>query len=179
MTRNDLNVETWPISGWIATITATSEPPAAASAEPSPKVIRWMRCTSMPQTWATSRLWDTARIALPSRVDRRNTKAPRVIAMAKPQVASRGLEMAKGPTTKEPVRYSTERRSEVKASWARFTSAIEKPKVSSSDESSGASTTRRTRKRCSATPTRKRSGIDISRERYGLRLIYWKSQNVV
>src|SRR6267142_2666216 len=167
MTRNDLNVETWPISGWIATITATSEPPAAASAEPSPKVIRWMRCTSMPQTWATSRLWDTARIALPSRVDRRNTKAPRVIAMAKP------------PTTKEPVRYSTERRSEVKASWARFTSAIETPKVSSSDESSGASTTRRTRKRCSATPTRKRSGIDTSRERYGLRLIYWKSQNVV
>jgi hypothetical protein len=39
------------------------------------------------------------------------------------------------------------------------------PKVSRSEDSSGASTTRRTRKRCSTTPTRKRSGIEISRER--------------
>ena len=62
-----------------------------------PKVIRWMRCTSMPHTWATSRLWDTARIALPSRVDRRNTKAPTVIAMAKAQAASRDFERANGP----------------------------------------------------------------------------------
>ena len=65
--------------------------------------------------------------------------------------------------------YSTERRSEVKASWARFTSAIEIPKVSSSEDSSGASTTRRTRKRCSATPITKSTGIETSSERYGLK----------
>ena len=81
----------------------------------------------------------------------------------------RGLESAKGPTTKDPVRYSTERRSEVNASWARLTSAIETPKVSRSEESSGASTTRRTRKRCSATPTTNSTGIDMRIERYGLR----------
>ena len=138
-----------------------------------------MRCTSIPHTWATSRLWETARIALPSRVARRNTNEAAVIAMAKAHAASRGFESAKGPTTKDPVRYSTERRSEVNASWARLTSAIDTPKVSRSEESSGASTTRRTRKRWSASPTRKSSGIDRRIERYGLRPKRWKSQKVV
>ena len=115
-----------------------------------PKAIRWMRCTSIPQTCATSRLWETARIALPSRVACRKTKAAAVMTMAKPQAIEPRLREREGPERRRsPVRYSTERRSEVNASWARFTSAMETPKVSSSEDSSGASTTRRTRKRWS------------------------------
>src|SRR5712691_6205282 len=167
------------MSGWMATMTATSEPPAAARAEAMPKANMWMRWTSMPHTWATSRLWDTARSALPSLAFWRNTKAAVVIRIAKEQAMMRDLENANGPQTKEPVRYSTERRSEVKASCAMFTSAIETPKVSSSEESSGASTTRRTSNHCSSTPITKSSGMDTRSERYGFRPSQWKSQKVV
>src|SRR6266545_1556710 len=167
------------MSGWIATITATSEPPAAARAEAMPKAIRWIRCTLTPQTWATSRLWETARMALPSRVDFRNRNAATVMKTANPQAITRDLEKANGPRTKEPVRYSTERRSEVNASWARLTSAMDTPKVSSSEDSSGASTTRPTSVPCSARPTRNSTGMDTSRERYGLSHSQWKSQKVV
>src|SRR5262245_56481292 len=163
----------------MATMTATSEPPAAASAEAMPKAIMWMRCTSIPQTWATSRLWDTARMALPRRARCRKAKAAPVIATAKAQAITRDVEKANGPSTKEPVRYSTERRSEVKASWARFTSPMATPKVRSSDDSSGASTTRRTRVRCRSMPTANSSGIDTSSERYGFRPNQLNSQNVV
>ena len=58
-------------------------PPAAASADPMPKVIMWMRATLMPHTCATSRLWDTARMALPRRVSLRKRNAPAVMTMAK------------------------------------------------------------------------------------------------
>jgi hypothetical protein len=85
--------------------------------------------------------------------------------MAKAQAMTRDLEKAKGPSTKEPVRYSTERRSAVKASWARFTRAMEIPKVRRSEESSGASTTRLTKSRCSTTPTTKRRGMVTRSER--------------
>ena len=146
-------------------MTATSDPPAAARAEPIPKASMWMRPTSMPQTWATSRLCETARTALPRRVFRRNRKAAVVMTMAKAQAMTRDLEKANGPHTKEPVRYSTERRSAVKASWARFTMAMDTPNVRRSEESSGASTTRRTKRRCKAMPTRKRSGIVTRSER--------------
>src|SRR6266542_19064 len=146
------------MSGWIATMTATR-------AEATPKAIMWMRCTLTPQTWATSRLWETARMALPSRVFWRNRKAATVMRIANPQAMTRDLEKAKGPKTKEPVRYSTERRSEVNASWARLTMAMDTPKVSSSEDSSGASTTRPTSVRWSARPTRNSTGMDTSRER--------------
>jgi len=66
------------------------------------------------------------------------------------------------------VRYSTERRSEVKRSWARLTSAIETPKVSSSEESSGASTTRKTSVRSRRTPTTKSIAMLTGTVRYGL-----------
>src|SRR5262245_46632268 len=98
---------------------------------------------------------------------------------AKAQAITRDFEKAKGPTTKEPVRNSTERRSEVKASCARFTSAIETPNMSSSEDSSGASTTRLTSVRWSTRPTRKSAGIDTSSERYGLSPNQLKSQKVV
>ena len=71
---------------------------------------------------------------------------------------------------------STERRSEVKASWAKFTRAMEMPKVRSSEDSSGASTTRRTRKCCSATPSRNTTGIETRSERYGFSPTVLKSQ---
>ena len=48
-------------------------------------------------------------------------------AIANAQAITRDLENANGPQTKEPVRYSTERRSAVKVSWARLTTAIEMP----------------------------------------------------
>ena len=76
------------------------------------------------------------------------------MAMAMAQAITRDLEKAKGPRTKEPVRYSTARRSEVKASCATLTSAMDTPKVRSSEDSSGASTTRRTRKRWRSMPRR-------------------------
>jgi len=85
--------------------------------------------------------------------------------MAKAQAITRDFEKAKGPRTKDPVRYSTERRSAVKVSWARFTSAIEMPKVRRRVESSGASTTRLTKSRCSTIPTTKRTGMETTRER--------------
>ena len=47
-----------------------------------PNAIRWMRCTSIPQTMATSRLCEVARIALPSFVFWRKTNASAVIAAA-------------------------------------------------------------------------------------------------
>jgi hypothetical protein len=149
----------------MATMTATSEPPAAARAQATPKASMWMRWTLMPQTWATSRLCETARRALPGRVFCRNQNAAAVIRMATAQAMTRDLEKAKGPTRKEPVRYSTERRSEVNMSWARLTIPMETPKVSSSEDSSGASTTRRTRRRWSTTPTTNSVGIEIRSER--------------
>src|SRR5216684_4232946 len=133
----------------MATITATREPPAAARAEATPKASMWIRCTLMPHTWATSRLCDTARRALPRRVFWRNQKAPAVISIAKTQAMTRALEKANGPRMNDPVRYSTDRRSEVNISWARLTIAMDTPKVSSSED------------------------------RYGLRPNQWKSQNVV
>ena len=79
----------------------------------------------------------------------------------------RGLENASPPTIQEPVRYSTVRRLEVKASWVRFTSAIEMPKVSRSEESSGAPTTRNTSARCSRRPTTNSAAIDRGTVRNG------------
>src|SRR5256886_2795791 len=159
MTRKDLKVQVCPISGWMATITAMRAPPAAARADATPKVTRWMRCTSIPQTIATSRLCEVARMALPSLVHPRKRKDSPVSVPAKTNATTRVFERANGPTTHAPVRYSTERRSEVKRSWARFTSAIETPKVSSSEESSGASTTRKTSVRSRTTPTTKRTAM--------------------
>ena len=167
MTRKDLNVQTWPISGWIATITARSAPPAAARAVASPKVSMWIRRTSMPQTIATSGLCDVARIALPSRVRCRKRKASAVTPAAKANATRRVFDRANGPSGMEPVRYSTARRSDVKASCARFTSPIETPNVSSSEESSGASTTRKTSDRWSTTPTTNSAAIVTGTERYG------------
>src|SRR3990172_8410675 len=163
----------------MATITAISVPPAAASAEATPKVIMWIRWTLIPQTWATSRLWETARMALPRRVCPRNQNAPAVITSAKAQAITRDLEKANGPRTKDPVRYSTDRTSEVKASWARLTRAMDTPNVSSSEDSSGASTTRRTSRRWRTTPTANSAGMDTRSERYGSRPSHWKSPNVV
>ena len=160
MTRNDLKVQIWPISGWMATMTAMSVPPAAASAAANPKVIRWMRPTLMPHTMATSRLCDVARMALPSFVLRRNTKTAAVMMAAKTNATMRDFDTANGPTTKDPVRNSTARRSDVNASWARFTTAIEMPKVRSSEDSSGASTTRKTSVRSSSMPITKSAAID-------------------
>jgi hypothetical protein len=62
---------------------------------------------------------------------------------------------------------STARRSEVNASWARFTSAIEIPKVSRSEDSSGASTTRKTSVRCSRSPTTNSTAIATGTVRKG------------
>ena len=154
-------------------------PPAAASAEASPKASMWMRWTLMPQTWATSRLCDTARMALPSRVFWRNRKASAVIAAANRHAMTRDFENAKGPMRNEPVMNSTERRSEVKASWARFTRAMEMPKVRSSEDSSGASTTRRTRKCCRRTPITNTTGIETRSERYGFSPTVLKSKYVM
>jgi hypothetical protein len=85
-------------------------------------------------------------MAFPSLVFCRNRNASAVIPAANRHAITRDFEKAKGPTRNEPVRNSTERRSEVKASWAMFTRAIEMPKVRRSEDSSGASTTRRTKK---------------------------------
>src|SRR3989338_3055017 len=158
----------------MATITATKVPPAAASAEAAPKVIRWIRWTLIPQTWATSRLWETARMALPSRVFFRSMNAPAVITRAKTQAITRDLEKANGPRMKDPVRYSTDLRSELKPSWVRFTSAMETPNISSSEDSSRASTTRRTSRRWRTTPTTNSAGMDTRSERYGFRQSHWK-----
>ena len=98
---------------------------------------------------------------------------------AKPKAITRDFENAKGPSTKEPVRYSTERRSEVNVSWAMFTRPMATPKVRSSEDSSGASTTRRTRKRWSTRPIANRSGIETRSDTYGLRPSQRNSQNVV
>src|SRR5438094_7653069 len=163
----------------MATITATSVPPVAASAEATPKASMWMRWTLMPHTWATSRLWETARRALPRRVFWRNQNAPAVITMATAQAITRALEKANGPRAKDPVRYSTDLRSDVKESWARLTRAIDTPNVRSSEDSSGASTTRRTSRPWRTTPTRNSRGMDTRSERYGFRPNQWKSQNVV
>src|SRR6266849_684124 len=146
-------------------MTATSEPPAAARAEPMPNAIMWMRPTLTPQTWATSRLWETARMALPSRVVFRKTNADAVMTSANPHAIRRDLEKANGPRTKEPVRYSTERRSDVNTSWARLTRAMDTPKVRSSEDSSGASTTWLTSILWIATPTMKSSGMETRRDR--------------
>src|SRR5712692_2467182 len=107
MTRKDLKVQIWPISGWIATITAMSVPPAAASAAANPKVMRWMRPTLIPHTIATSRLCEVARMALPSFVLRRKTNTAAVMTAAKTKATRRDFDSANGPTTKEPVRNST------------------------------------------------------------------------
>src|SRR5262249_60505664 len=98
---------------------------------------------------------------------------------AKAQAITRDLEKAKGPTTNDPVRNSTARRSAVKASWARFTRAMEVPKVRSSVDSSGASTTRRTKSRWSPMPTMQRGGVETTRETYGVSPSHWKRHNVV
>src|SRR5712692_10177119 len=163
----------------MATITATTVPPAAGSAEARPKASMWIRWTLTPQTWATSRLWDTARRALPGRVSWRNQNAPAVMAIAKAQAITRDFEKANGPSTKDPVRYSTDLRSDVKASWVTFTRAMPTPNISSSEDSSGASTTRRTSRLWRTTPTTNSAGIDTRSERYGFRPNQWKSQNVV
>jgi len=63
--------------------------------------------------------------------------------------------------------YSTARRSEVKRFCARFTSAIEMPKVSSRDDSSGASTTRKISVRCSSMPTTNRTAMAMGTVRNG------------
>src|SRR5574341_1567721 len=111
-----------------------------------------MRWTLIPQTMATSLDWEVARIALPSLVFWRNQKAMSVITSAKTNETDRDLDSAKGPTRKAPVRNSTERTSDVKARWVRFTRAIEIPKVRSREESSGASTTRVTSVRWRSMP---------------------------
>ena len=64
------------------------------------------------------------RLAEPASSGETETPAA-VITSAKAQATRRDLENAKGPRTKEPVRNSTERRSEVKASWAMLTMAME------------------------------------------------------
>src|SRR5262245_45534772 len=88
---------------------------------------------------------------------------------AKPKAMVRGFERATGPTSHEPVMNSTALRSDVKASWARLTRAIDTPNVSNSDDSSGASMTRNTRVRWRTTPSKNRSAIEIGSDRYGLR----------
>ena len=62
---------------------------------------------------------------------------------------------------------STARRSDVNASWARLTMAIEMPNVRSSEDSSGASTTRKTSVRSSSMPIRNSAAIDTGSVRYG------------
>ena len=55
-----------PISGSMRGIaSATITPPAAASAEPSAKVNAMTKSVLMPISFATDRLYDVARIALP------------------------------------------------------------------------------------------------------------------
>src|SRR4030065_248072 len=103
-----------------------------------------MRGTLIPQTMATSLDWEVARMAFPSLVFWRNQKAKKLIATAKAKAISRDLDSARRPTRKAPVRNSTERRSEVKASWVTFTRPMEMPKVRRSEESSGGGTTRDT-----------------------------------
>src|SRR3972149_6388281 len=152
----------------MATIPATRLPPAAASAEAMPKAYRWIRWTLTPQTMATSRLWEVARMALPSLVFWRNQNAKSVRPTAKAKEISRDLESAKGPTKKEPVRNSTERTSELKAYWVTLTSAIEIPNVRRSEESSGASTTRCPIERWGRAPSRNMSGMETRSERDGL-----------
>ena len=110
----------------MATITATRVPPAAASAEAEAEGDQVDALhVDAADLGHLAALGDRAdRLAEPGRLeeqegqrgDRRRRSA---------QAMTRDLEKAKGPSTKEPVRYSTERRSEVKASWARFTRAME------------------------------------------------------
>src|SRR5262245_61793807 len=119
MTRNDLNVQMPPISGWMATMTEMRGPPAAASALARPNVRRWMRWTSIPHTMATSRLWAVARMALPSRVVWRKRNAAALMTAANPKATSRDFEIAMGPSANDPVLYSTVRRSAVIVTWAR------------------------------------------------------------
>src|SRR5262245_14176289 len=127
---------------------------------------------------ATSRLWEVARIAFPSRVFWRNTKASAVMPAAKPKAMVRACDKATGPTSHEPVMNSTALKSDVKPSWARLTRAIDTPNVSNSDDSSGASMTRNTRVRWRMTPSENRSAIDIGSDRYGLRP-NWAQRNQV
>src|SRR3990172_6637773 len=128
---------------------------------------------------ATSRLWEVARMALPSFVFWRNQKASSVSATATAKEISRDLESAKGPTKKEPVRNSTERTSELKAYWVTLTRAIEIPNVRRSEESSGASTTRCTIERWRKAPSRNMSGMETRSDRYGLIPRSWNHQKVV
>src|SRR5262249_42225567 len=142
-------------------------PPAAARAAANPNVRRWIRPTLIPHTIATSRLWDVARMALPSLVLRRKTNTAAVMTAAKRKATMRDFDNATGPITKEPVTNSTARRSDVKASWARLTRAMEIPKVRSNEDSSGASTTRKTKVRSRSMPTTNRAAIDTGRVTYG------------
>ena len=106
-------------------------------------------------------------MALPRRVYLRNRKASAVTAAANRKAMNRGLDRARPPITQAPVMNSTARRAEGHASWARFTSAIEIPKVSRSEDSSGASTTRKTSVRCRSTPTTNSAAIAMGTVRKG------------
>jgi hypothetical protein len=75
------------------------------------------------------------------------------------------LDSAIPPTIQEPVTSSTALRSDEKASCARFTIPMDTPKVSRSEESSGALTTRKTSVRWSRTPTANSTAIDRGSER--------------